>query len=70
MTKKQLVAEVMDRWTDTFYSNVSELVEIYSTEEYTLTEHDALTEEVIFEMLKFYTEHNPHYNEFINNKNK
>jgi hypothetical protein len=70
MNKKELVAEVMDKWTDNFYTDVSELVEIYSTEEYTIKEHDELTEQVIFEMIKFYAENNSHYNNYINNKNK
>ena len=69
MNKKELVAEVMDRWTDTFYSDVRELLEIYSTEEYSLKELDELTEEVIYEMIKFYAENNSHYNNYVNNKN-
>jgi len=70
MTKKQLVAEVMDIWTDTFYTEVSDLVQLYSTKDYTLKEHDELTEKVIFEMVKFYAQNNSYYNEFINKTNK
>ena len=54
MDKEQLINKVVDVWTDNFYTEIREIVEVY-TLQYEGDELDEIIEGVITKMIKLYT---------------